>query len=113
MISASVGFQCPDDVRAGAATQRQPRTAFGGRVSSDTARISMTLVVLDVAVYVLSLADPTLPTRFGNLALAATRGGELVGIADGQYYRLLTAAFLHANLFHLLSNLFALVMIGP
>ena len=112
MIAASVGFQCPDDVRAGASSVPAPRTSFGGRLSSDTARVSVALVVLNVLVYVVQLGRPDLAVRFGNLALALS-GGDLIGVADGQYYRLLTSAFLHANAFHLLTNMFALAMLGP
>lgn len=112
MVAAAVGFQCPDDVRAGARTTPAPRTALGGRISADTARMTIGLVALNVVVFLGQLAAPDLTLRFGNLALARS-GGQLIGVADGQYYRLLTAAFLHANTFHLLTNMFALVTIGP
>ena len=111
MRSASVGFQCPDDVAAGAASVRQPRTVFGGRVSGDTSRVSLTLVAVNVAVFVVGLAlgERELVLRFANVGGAADVGG----VADGEYYRLLTAAFLHAGLLHLAFNMLALVSIGP
>ncbi len=112
MVAASVGFQCPDDVRAAQQGTRPARTTFGGRVSADTGRLTIGLVALDVVVQLAQLARPDLVVRFGNLALASD-GGALIGVAEGQWYRLLTAAFLHAGWFHLLSNMFALVMVGP
>lgn len=112
MIAASVGFQCPDDVRAGSQGVREARTSYGGRLSADTARVTQVLVGLNVLVFLAQLTVPDLQVRFGNLALAVD-GGELIGVADGQWYRLLTAAFLHAGLFHLLCNMFALILIGP
>lgn len=112
MITASVGFQCPDDVRAGQQAARQPRTVLGGRISADTSRVTMALITLDVLVYLAQLVAPDLVVRFGNLALASD-GGELIGVAQGQWYRLLTAACLHAGLFHLLTNMLALLSIGP
>ena len=112
MISASVGFQCPDDVRGDQQGGRQARTSFGGRLSADSSRVTVVLVGLNVAVFLLQLARPgvDLAVQYGNLALA---DDGLSGVADGQPYRLLTAAFLHAGLFHLFSNMFALIMIGP
>ncbi len=115
MIAASVGFQCPDDVREGARSVRQPRTALGGRIATDTARVSMTLVALNVLVFLLGLGGllPRATLDYGNLALLLDGSGGEIGVAAGQYYRLLTAAFLHAGTFHLLSNMFALVSLGP
>ena len=112
MVPASVGFQCPDDVRAGQATTRAPRTAFGGALSGRTGQVTTVLVVVNVAVYLLGLLGGDLALRFGNLGLARGPDG-LIGVSAGQPYRLLTAAFLHAGLFHLLSNMFALYTIGP
>jgi membrane associated rhomboid family serine protease len=111
MRSASVGFQCPECVAQGAATVRRPRTTLGGRVSDDTSRVSLTIVGLNVVVFVLGLVlgERELQVRFANVAGAP---GAL-GVADGQYYRLLTAAFLHAGVFHILMNMFALAQLGP
>jgi membrane associated rhomboid family serine protease len=111
MRSASVGYQCPTCVAEGAATVRQPRTTFGGRVAADTSRVSLTIVAVNVVVFVLGLAlgQGELQSRFGQIA--GFPGG--FGVADGEYYRLLTAAFLHAGVFHILMNMFALAQLGP
>ncbi|MCA1712514.1 MAG: rhomboid family intramembrane serine protease [Actinobacteria bacterium] len=113
MRSASVGFQCPECVAEGAKSVRQPRTVLGGRVSADVGRVTGVLIGLNVLVFLVGFGVPNLSERFGNLALAVTQQGQLVGVGNGQYYRLVTAAFLHAGLFHILFNMFALVQIGP
>lgn len=116
MRPASVGFQCPECVAEGAKTVRQGRTVFGGRVSGDTSRVSITIIALNVAVYVLGLLSArSLAPEFGNLSGPARfgPGGELQGVEAGQVYRLITAAFLHGGLFHLLMNMFALAQLGP
>jgi membrane associated rhomboid family serine protease len=111
MRSASVGFQCPECVAEGAKTVREARTTFGGRVTGDTSRVSLSIVVLNVVIFVLGLAlgQRELQARFGNVAGFP----GVVGVVDGEYYRLLTAAFLHAGVFHILLNMFALAQLGP
>jgi membrane associated rhomboid family serine protease len=99
MRSASVGYHCPTCVAEGAATcgsRARPRRA--GR--RDTSRVSLTIVALNVVVFVLGLAvgEGELQSRFGQIAGCP----GAFGVADGEYYRLLTAAFLHAGVFHIL-----------
>jgi membrane associated rhomboid family serine protease len=104
MRSAAVGFQCPDDVAAGAKTVREGRTVFGGRVSGDTSKVSIALVALNVLVFVagLALGERQLQEAYGNLpGPVLLSDGSLGGVAIGEYYRLLTAAFLHGGPFHL------------
>ncbi len=116
MRSASVGFQCPDDVAAGAKTIRQGRTVFGGRVSGDTSRVSITLVALNVLVFVVGLlvGERSLQESYGMLpGPVVLSDGTVGGVATGEYYRLLTAAFLHGGPFHLAMNMFALATLGP
>lgn len=112
MQPASVGFQCPECVKEGARSVRTPRTSFGGRVAVDTSRVTQVLIGLNLAVFVYGLARNDLAVRFGNLALASD-GSAQIGVAAGQYYRLLTAAFLHAGLLHIAFNMLALWQIGP
>ena len=115
MRPASVGFQCPECVAEGGRTVRQGRTVFGGRVSGDTSRVTIAIIGLNVAVFVLGLAGgaESLILRFANLAGPVLIDGELAGVATGQYYRLFTAAFLHANIIHIALNMFALAQLGP
>jgi len=116
MRPASVGFHCPECVAAGGASVRQARTVFGGRISGDTSRVSLAIVAINVAVFVLGLlGQRDFALDFGNLAgpVLSPVDGESIGVADGQYYRLITAAFLHAGVFHLAMNMFALAQLGP
>ena len=116
MRSASVGFQCPDDVAAGAKSVRQPRTAFGGRLSGDTSRVTIVLIGLNLAAFVVGLlaGEGDLRLRFANLAgPVQLEPGDVGGVAAVEYYRLVTAAFLHAGLLHLAMNMFALASLGP
>jgi membrane associated rhomboid family serine protease len=116
MRAASVGFHCPDDVAAGAKTVRQGRTVFGGRVSGDTSRVSIVLVALNVVVFVFGLlvGERSLQEAYGNLpGPVLLSDGGIGGVVTGEYYRLLTAAFLHAGIFHLAMNMFALATLGP
>lgn len=104
MRSAAVGHQCVECVRAGGKTVRAARTVFGGRVST-TPVVTYTLIAINVVVFLLQSADRTIESRY---ALAA---GAVAG--NGQYERLLTAAFMHHGITHLLFNMWALYVVGP
>ncbi len=117
--SAPVGQQCVECIKEGGRTVRRPTAVFGGRVVSD-AVVTYTLVALNVLFY---LAEWAYPKIVDYLALI---GGaydpkihEVVGVAQGEYYRLLTSAFLHLQglggfgPLHIIFNMWALIMVGP
>jgi membrane associated rhomboid family serine protease len=111
MVSASVGFQCPECVAEGNRGVRQARTTFGGRVHGDTAVVTKALIAINVAVFLLALAggEPFV-RRFALIAFDPI-GGD--GVAQGGWYRLLTSTFLHQQVLHIGLNMFALWMFGP
>jgi membrane associated rhomboid family serine protease len=112
---ASVGFQCPDDVKAGAASVRRGRTVLGGGVTSGAPYVTWTLIGLNVAVYLAtalgqggSLIDNTNTELFRHWELVPTVVGS-----QHDYLRLVTAAFLHLGPLHIFLNMFALYTVGP
>ena len=126
MVSASVGFQCPDDARAGARSVREARTTYGGRVSGNALLVTQVLIGLNVLVFVATALGGTslgfgggqspLYARLALQPLAVDYGGSIgvvPGVADGQYWRLLTATFLHFGFAHVLLNMLALLSLGP
>jgi membrane associated rhomboid family serine protease len=117
MISASVGYQCPDCVRGGASAARaaRPRTLAGGRVAGDPRLVTMILIGINLAVFVAVLgAGDRLVTDLGMLGYAID--GETfswIGVADGEWYRMLTSAFLHEQIWHIAFNMMGLWFLGP
>lgn len=114
MIPASVGFQCPECVREGSRSVRQARTVFGGRVTDNPGWASKVIIGITALAYVLQVSVSGFTNRFYEIgAFPPPPFDAQVGVAAGQYYRLLTAAFLHGGLVHLALNMYALYLFGP
>jgi membrane associated rhomboid family serine protease len=103
MTSAAVGFQCPECVQEGRKSVREGRTVFGGKVHKNQGLVTTILVVTCVVIWIFQIAVPSLTGRFDVYGLA---------IASGQWYRLLTAGFLHLSTLHILFNMWALWVLG-
>jgi membrane associated rhomboid family serine protease len=119
-----VGFQCPDCVaqshqgaRTGAGPRspaRRSRPAFLGRVSARDGLISIILMGVCVVAWIIQLASSAFTERFQLVGITLTSSGELGGVAGGEWWRLITAAFLHADTpIHILFNMYALYLFGP
>ncbi|MBW1601806.1 rhomboid family intramembrane serine protease [Streptomyces sp. JJ66] len=121
MIPASVGYQCPQCVRgsgpAGGGGATRPRTLAGGAIVADTKLVTKILLGLNVAVFLAVLATGgELVTRLGMIAYAFSGDGgvfEVIGVADGEWYRVLTSTFLHEQFWHIGLNMMALWFLGP
>ncbi|MFF2522506.1 rhomboid family intramembrane serine protease [Streptomyces liangshanensis] len=118
MVSASVGFQCPDCVRQGSGTghppaANRPRTIVGGTVARDPRLLTKILIALNVVVFVIATQSATFVNRFDLVGQAFDPElGHQVGVADGQWYRLVTAMFLHEQIWHIGFNMLSLWWIG-
>jgi membrane associated rhomboid family serine protease len=113
---AAVGHQCLDCVHGGNRTVRQPTGRFGGAISSQT-RVTQALIALNIVLYLVLLAHPSLANDWGMLGRAITASGQPAGVATGQWYRLITSAFLPPTgglgLLDIAFNLWALLIVGP
>ncbi|MCX4675824.1 rhomboid family intramembrane serine protease [Streptomyces sp. NBC_01433] len=122
MINASVGFQCPDCVRQGSGTghhpaANQPRTLAGGRVAADPRLITKILLGINLAVFVAVwvtgrswLVDDLM--LLGRAWDPSPPPGSLEGVAEGQWYRLVTSMFLHQEVWHIAFNMLGLWWLG-
>ena len=133
MREASVGHQCPECVNEGRRSVRPARTAFGGGAAGRRGLVTRILIALNVLAMVLSiLSDRGGDSMAGGSGLGGLLGGEtpltswgavlsyapyvdfgpVHGVASGEWYRLVTAMFLHYGLLHLLLNMYALWVLG-
>lgn len=104
MRPAAVGHQCVECVNEGAKSVQQPRTTFGGK-PTNMPWVTYVLIATNVLMFG---AQKAVPAVYQELVLWP------VGIArDGEVYRLVTSAFLHADLMHILFNMWALYVVGP
>lgn len=120
MVSASVGFQCQECVRGGSGTGHAPqatvpRTIAGGTIAADPRLVTKILLGLNVAVFLAVLASGAeLVDRLDLLGLAFDPNRyQLVGVAEGEWYRLVTAMFLHQQIPHIAFNMLSLWWLGP
>jgi membrane associated rhomboid family serine protease len=111
MSQASVGFHCPECAKRSGQKVYTARNLMG----SGRPIVTQALIGINVLVYL---------ATSGNLRFAADyellgsgkqfKDGLLVpaGVAHGEWYRLVTGGFMHANLLHLAMNMFALWILG-
>jgi membrane associated rhomboid family serine protease len=113
MNFAPVGIRCSDHASVGApkrSTARTIRTARA-RTTSTQAPATIALVAINVFVYLVTVYQGAgINQPGGSLFLDWALQGAAV--ANGDWYRLVTAMFLHASLIHLLFNMLALWWLG-
>lgn len=142
MRDASVGFQCPDCVAEGHKDTRQARTTYGGLRASRQGVVSLTLIGINAAVWLLILVTgwtnslwvyrlalipdavcvatdhpgkiyPGLTTQAACSTLPPGGDGSWVGFAAGDWWQPLTSMFTHVQLLHIGFNMVALWVLGP
>ena len=139
MISAAVGFQCPECVREGARQTRQNLGPYGGERSSNPYLTTFVLIGINVAVWVAILLTGGAGSRLADLlaltpagrCLSASqqngwypRAGEAAcramsdgswqtGAADGALWQVITTAFTHVEVLHIGANMLSLYFLGP
>ena len=127
MRSASVGQQCVDCIQQSNHGVRPARNVFGSRrtPAGIGAVVTFTLIGINVLLFLIELAKPSLGTDWAMLGYALyPGGGPWHGVAAGEWYRLLTSAFLppavtggssinSLGLMDILFNMWALIFVGP
>ena len=111
MVYAAVGIKCPECAgqahgRARGDQARRPRRQFG-----TGALVTKSLIAINVVVYLISVASGSGGLRPSD---AFIRDWALIGVAvaDGEWYRMITSAFLHGSLIHLGFNMLMLWWFG-
>jgi membrane associated rhomboid family serine protease len=113
---APVGIRCPDHAgarkpAARAIRPRPVRRAPGIALATGSAPITKALIAINVAIYLLGASQGLgLNNPGGNLY--AKLWLDATDVHNGGWWRLITAAFLHASIIHIAFNMFALWIIG-
>jgi membrane associated rhomboid family serine protease len=114
MTFGPVGIRCPD--HAGVAGRAPAPTRVARRASRSLSQygpfVTFALIGINVGVYLLELLMGGQVNGTGN---SIYENGVLFGpiVADGEWWRLITAAFLHYGPLHLGMNMLVLWFIGP
>lgn len=119
MVDASVGFQCPECARGGgpgpgpAPGASRPRTLAGGTVAADPRLLTKILLGINVAVFIAVQASSGLLNDL--VLIGAWPSAPYVptqGVAEGEWYRMVTAMFTHDAPWHIAFNMLGLWWLG-
>lgn len=108
MTPTPVGMRCPECMRERTKVVR----GVGGGSGFAQAPATFVLIGINVAAYLIEI--------FAGSGGINNPGGSVVvdfglygpAVADGEYYRLVTGAFLHAGIFHIGFNMLLLFLLG-
>jgi membrane associated rhomboid family serine protease len=113
MVFAPVGIRCPDHASVGSPRPRAARTMrqARGTISASGAPITTLLIAINVLVYLITVGQGGgVGSPGGRLFINGALDGP--DVANGDWWRLFTAMFLHASLLHIAFNMLALWWFG-
>jgi membrane associated rhomboid family serine protease len=120
MTQAPVGQRCPEHSGRAQGVARVSSGMRRAAYEGGTGVVTRVLIAINVAVYLAELATGAGISASSGwiyekgvlVSSAFDSHGNLVGVAHGEYWRLLTAAFLHYGPVHLGLNMLALYWFG-
>lgn len=111
MTPTPVGMRCPE------CSKQRTEVRTARNLTADPT-LTYALIGINVIVFLAEMLTGT-GTRVGGtladefaLVGAQIQNGAVVGVADGQWYRLITGGFLHANFIHIGFNMYLLYLLG-
>jgi len=119
MHQASVGFHCPECTKQG---KQQVYQGIGALRTRPV--LTQVLVAINVAVFLIGVGLDGTAALGGDsgrmqfdygLIAKFTSGGYVyrgLGVGEGEWYRIVTAGFLHYGIIHLALNMYALWILG-
>jgi membrane associated rhomboid family serine protease len=120
MTPAPVGLRCPEHAGARKVV-KPPRVVRRTSQGATEALVTKTLIGLNVAVYLITVVQGNGINAPGGRVFDEffLYGGHFIadghlygGVAHGEWWRLITAAFLHASILHIGLNMYVLWIIG-
>jgi membrane associated rhomboid family serine protease len=111
MTATPVGMRCPDCSR-----QRTPVRTLRNIYAEP--RVTYVLIGICVLLYIGTWISggntSSVYIDLGTLGIGTADGRTLIGVAEGQYWRLITGAFLHDpdNILHIAFNMYILYWLG-
>ena len=111
MTATPVGMRCPDCSR-----QKTPVRSLRNMYAQPT--VTYVLIAINVLMFIGTVVSGGSSSRvyidLGTLGLGQLTNGDLIGVAEGEYWRLLTGGFLHdpSNILHIAFNMYILYWLG-
>jgi membrane associated rhomboid family serine protease len=113
MVTASVGFHCPECVREGQRSMRPVKTMYGGRARGSGGEVTKALIGINVVIFLVTVSS-------GASVVSGTGSSDVYqrfalippAVAHGEWYRLISSMFLHYGLPHIAVNMYALWIMG-
>jgi membrane associated rhomboid family serine protease len=111
MTPAAVGLRCPDHAGKRRAAVKPPRVVRRTSRGATNALVTRSLIAANVLIYLITASQGAgINTPGGSLFVKWALYGPAV--AQGDWWRLITAAFLHASVIHIGLNMYVLWVIG-
>ncbi len=105
---APVGQKCPECVRAAGAQRVVNARNITGGPSFQTSPVVFSLIAINVVIFLVGALSRTI-----ELDLLFNYAASTAEIRAGEWWRGLTAAFLHGGTMHILFNMYFLYIFGP
>jgi len=112
MTTAAVGVRCPECAGGGGSGAGAGARWLRARVGSDALLATGAILALNILLYLVEAAQVGSIVYVDGAKLVTDGAVYGPAIADGEWYRMVTGAFLHASIIHIAFNMYLFWLLG-